>query len=265
MDLLFHTIAVEPARWTPQRTSRDLVLLLPLIAAAGFRRIEVFEPHLTSAATSPEIRDAFRSLQLTPEILSSYLNLNPAETSPAVVDANAEIIRARIEYYGFPRMRLFPGPRMEPSDKAGVREFTARLERLAAMLPGTEILLETHDGSLADDPETITRIVRDLAIPTIGLLYQPTLFEPGDALRQFAVELPFIRHVHLQNRHPDLTFASLKEGVIPWVQIFPQLPPTVTATLEFVPAGICSVEAFDLAATLLQAKSEAAYIAEISR
>ena len=89
MDLLFHTIALEPARWTPQRTSRDLAGILPPIASAGFRRIEVFEPHLTDATTSPKIRDAFRSL-ISPEILSSYLNLNTPESSPAQVDAKVK-------------------------------------------------------------------------------------------------------------------------------------------------------------------------------
>jgi len=42
------------------------------------------------------------------------------------------------------------------------------------------------------------------------------------------------------------------------------LDKSVTATLEFVPAGICPVEKFDLDATLRQAKSEAAYVRGLS-
>ena len=263
MELLFHTIVVEPARWTPQRTSQTLTAILPDIAAAGFHRIEVFEPHLTAAATSREILEAFRSLKLSPEILSSYLNLNPVKTSPEQLDAGIEEIRARINFYGFRRVRIFPGAGMSPSDTSAVSGFTKGLEHLASGLPDVEILLETHDGSLADDPATITQIVRDLGAPTVGLLYQPTFFEPEKALRQFELQRPFIRHVHLQNRHLDLSFATLRDGVIPWPRILGQLDKTVTATLEFTPAGICPLEKFDLAATLREAQSEAAYISGI--
>lgn len=265
MDPFLHTIALEPARWTPQRTSRALVSILPSIAAAGFHRIEVFEPHLTDATSSPEIRDAFRSLDLSPEILSSYVNLNPAKTSSAALDATVEVIRERIAYYGFRRVRIFPGSGMNPADKPATAVFVQRLERLVASLKGTEILLETHDGSLADDPETITRIVRDLHAPSVGLLYQPTFFDTERALRQLDLQLPFIRHVHLQNRRPDRSITLLRDGVIPWDRIIPKLDQNVTATLEFIPAGICPVEKFDLAAALLQAQSEAAYIRELSK
>lgn len=264
MDLLFHTIAVEPARWTPQRTSQDLITLLPRITAAGFTRLEIFEPHLTSAPISADIQAAFQSLNLTPEILSSYLNLNPAAASSTELDAAIEVIRARISFYGFRRMRLFPGPAMDPSDKDAITAFTTRLERLITALPDTEILLETHDGSLADDPATITQIVRDLNAPTVALLYQPTIMKPEPALAQFALQLPYIRHVHLQNRQAEGSFSTLQEGVVPWPQIISQLSPTVTATLEFVPIAICPVEQFDLATTLAQAKSEAAYFRTLS-
>jgi sugar phosphate isomerase/epimerase len=260
MDLLFHTIALEPARWTAQRISQELAALLPEIAAAGFRRLEVYEPHLTGATTSPEIREAFRALELSPEILSSYLNLNPAATSCAEVEAGVERIRERAEYYGFRRVRIFPGPGVKPSDKETVAVLIERLEGLVAGLPGTEILLETHDGSVADDPEAIVRIVREIDAPSIGLLYQPTVFEPEAALRQFALQRPFIRHVHLQNRYADSSFSPLREGVVPWDRIIAQLDKSVTGTLEFVPVGICPMEKFDLGETLAQAGSEAEYI-----
>jgi sugar phosphate isomerase/epimerase len=265
MNLLFHTIALEPARWTPQRTSQDLADLLPLIASAGFDRIEVYEPHLKDPAATQTIRNALQAGNLVPEVLSSYLNLNPTQTSSSQLDAQMEELRDRINTYGFRRVRIFPGPGMNPADKPGVAIFIERLEKLITALPGTEILLETHDGSLADDAETITQIVRDLNAPSVGLLYQPTFFQPERALRQFALQQPCIRHVHLQNRNPDLTFSTLRDGIVPWPQIIPQLDKTVTATLEFVPIGICSIEKFDLTATLREAQSEAAYVREISK
>jgi sugar phosphate isomerase/epimerase len=263
MELFFHTIAVEPARWTAQRVSRKLVELLPEIAGAGFRQVEVFEPHLGMETVSGEIRDALKKLGMTPEVLSSYLNLNPVETSDGELKLKTEELRERVEFYGFPRMRLFPGPKMDPNDRAGVKVFMQRLTRLTEALPDTEILLETHDGSIADDPEAVAQVVRDLNAPNLGLLYQPTLFPAEAALKQFAIQQPYIRHVHLQNRNADLTFARMREGIVPWAKILGQLPPGVTGSLEFVPVGICTVEEFDLGAALEEARAEAGYVAEI--
>jgi len=257
MRLLLHTIALEPARWTPQRTSRTLTDILASIAASKFQILEIYEPHLTAATVSAEIKDAFAKYNLTPEILSSYLNVNPMVTSDSALDAGLEVIRARIAYYGFRKIRLFPGPGMKPSDSAGRDVFVQRLKRIVSFLPETEILLETHDGSLADDPATITQIVADLASPRVGLLYQPTMFDAEGSLRQFEMEKPFIRHLHLQNRNPDLSFALMGDGVIPWERIFSNVPTDLSATLEFVPIGICPVEAFDLAATMRQVCDEA--------
>lgn len=259
MRLLLHTIALEPARWTPRRRSQSLTHILPAIAAAGFHNLEIYEPHLTEATVSGEIKDAFKTWGLAPEILSSYLNLNPAVTTDSTLDAALEVVQARIAYYGFRKLRLFPGLEIKPSDHYGITIFVQRLRRIASFLPETEILLETHDGSLADDPATITRIVEEIASSRVGLLYQPTKFEAEASLRQFKIEKRFIRHLHLQNRYPDLSFAPLKDGVVPWGSIISNLPADISATLEFVPTGICSVEAFDVAATLRQARSEADY------
>jgi sugar phosphate isomerase/epimerase len=261
MNILLHTIALEPARWTPQRVSRPLVELLPHIAKAGFRDIEIFEPHLTVETASHEIKNALAAHNLTPVILSSYLNLNPAVTSDAVADEKIAQIVERVAFYGFKKLRLFPGPQMNPADNAGVEIFKSRVQRLAARLPGTEILLETHDGSLADDPAVITRIVKDLALPKVGLLFQATFFQERESImEQFRLEKPFIRHLHLQNRMPDLSFVGMREGIIPWPEILAELADTVDATLEFVPVGICQPEQFDLAATIQQAIDEAGYV-----
>jgi sugar phosphate isomerase/epimerase len=257
MNLLFHTIALEPARWTPLRISRPLLELLPAIAAANFRDLEIYEPHLGGEVESPAVRDGFERLGLVPVILSSYLNLNPAETSDVLLDAGIEKLAARITYYGFRKVRLFPGPGISPPDERATAVFVERLGRLLLRMPPVEVLLETHDGSIADDPALLVRLMAQFPA-NVGLLYQPTLFNRQSALDQFRIQKPFIRHLHLQNRNPDLSFATLREGVIPWPEIFSELGGEVDATLEFVPAGI-PPETFDLEATLRQAREEAAY------
>ena len=265
MNILFHTIAVEPARWTPQRVSRPLVELLPHIAAAGFREIEIYEPHLGKETVSPALKKAFADNGLVPRILSSYLSLNPNETTDAELQSKVEQIAERTDFYELQKLRLFPGPKMRPSDEAGVEVFIRRVKIIAGRLPNLEILLETHDGSLADDPEVITRIVKELALPNVGLLFQATFFQDRESiLEQFRIEKPFIRHVHLQNRLPDHSFVGMREGIIPWAEILTELDTSVEGTLEFVPAGVCGEDRFNLAATLEQARAEADYVRGIA-
>ena len=140
-----------------------------------------------------------------------------------------------------------------------------RLRGLVTRLPRTQILLETHDGSLADDPTLIVQIVEELAQPNLGLLFQPTFFNQREAiLEQFRIQKAHIRHVHLQNRKADLSMADMREGVVPWPEIISQIDETIEASLEFVPAGICPVEQFDLAVTLKQVCADAQYVRELS-
>lgn len=257
MELYLHTIALEPARWTPQRRSLDLPELLPRIADCGFDRIEIYEPHL-EIATGPEtLLAALLANGLSAPILSSYLNLNPLKTSDAEWRSGADQLVEHVGLYGFKAVRLFPGQGMDPADNAATARFVERLRELAERLPRTELWLETHDHSLADDPTLMVRIVEELGAPNLGLLFQPTVFNDPDAIRsQFALQLPHIRHVHLQNRNHDLSFAHLAEGLVPWADLLQQLPASVDASLEFVPTGICKPDAFDLEATLNEVRSE---------
>lgn len=259
MNLLLHTIALEPARWTPQRVSQSLLALLPAIASHGFTKLEVFEPHLEGVSPRALVT-AFAEHGLEPVMLSSYLNLNPHATSDAQLEPAMEKVTRRMEEFAFQKLRLFPGSGMNPSDSDGVAQFHERLRTLAQRLPATTILLETHDGSLADDPVFLARFVLECGLPNVGLLYQPTLFEPVAALEQFRIQKSLIRHLHLQNRNPDSTFATLESGVIPWSDICRESGGKVDATIEFVPAGICEAAQFDLPAVLAQAREEATYV-----
>ena len=263
MKLLFHTIALEPARWTPQRSSFRLIDLLGPIAESGFNRLEIYEPHLDGPAD--EIRDRLALHQLQPVILSSYLNLNPAVTSDDKLSEMTEAVVERIHFFGFKSLRIFPGSKMTQTNEADLHQFIERLRHLAEQLPQTGILLETHDGTLADDPQFLVRIVEELALPNVGLLYQPLVFTAEKALEQWALQRHLIRHIHLQNRSPDLSFATIQDGVVPWKSLLADLPPGVDATLEFVPAGICSVDQFNLDVTLAQARFEFEYIRQIAK
>lgn len=263
MQIHFHTIALEPARWTPKRVSQKLTDLLPRIAEAEFRTIEVFEPHLREEGEWVEIRETMRGSGLDPVILSSYVDIAglPEAELPGAVDA----LERTMEFFGFAKARIFPGPRIAPADAEGVARFTQRLAALAERLRGYEILLETHDGSIADDPARIVAVVKDLAAPNVGLLFQPTVFDPEATQAQFDLQRELIRHVHLQNRKlTGREFETLEAGITRWEKILPRVLPGANATLEFVPLGIVPEDKFDMAAALEQARGESRYAAKIA-
>ena len=258
MEILLHTIALEPARWTPRRVSQSLPTLLPRIAQAGFRSVEIYEPHLREENLRPAILATLQECGLAPVILSSYADIAGVSTDD--LHATVSGLEETIRFFGFRKLRLFAGPKIAPDDAAAVAHFVDRLGLFASRLPETEILLETHDGSIADDPQKIIDVVRELAAPNVGLLFQPTAFNAEKALEQFALQKPLVRHVHLQNRKPDGGFETLENGVTPWGRILRDLPAGVAATLEFVPLGICPEEAFRLDEVLDQVKAEKAFV-----
>jgi len=261
MDVFLHTIALEPARWTAQRVSRPLAEILPAIARAGFRQLEVFEPHLALAPDEAALPSVLSSLGLEPVMLSSYINVNSAVTADVAFEQDADALEARVRRFGFRKVRLFPGPGVLPTDEPVIAVVQARIAALARRLPEAEFLLESHDGSIADDPERLVRLVCDMALPNVGILFQPTVFEAQAALSQVECQAPWVRHLHLQNRAvgDKSRFVRLAEGGVSWKEIVAKLHAhgaQVAATLEFVPSAICPVEAFDLERSLAEAVEE---------
>lgn len=256
MELLLHTICLEPARWTPKRVSRPLLDLLPPIAAAGFSQVEIYEPHLADPGQWEAIKGALEEHNLSARILSSYADFGPnGLTDEGAAEAFSRI-EELIRFFEFRSLRLFPAPKVHPADRAAVKAFTERLRDVATRLPHTEILLETHDGSIADEPARIVEVVRALDLPNVGLLYQPTIFEDAQAVAQFETQRDLIRHVHLQNRRAEGGFALLGEGTVHWARILQNLPAGANASFEFVPRGICPEPEFDLAAVLKEVEAE---------
>ena len=264
MEILLHTIALEPGRWTPQRVARPLGELLPAIREAGFTALEIFEPHLALAPDEPALVDALVRQGLDPVILSSYLD--PSAEDGNVFLAQAQTLQRRVDRFKFRKVRLFPGRSPSPERTGETIELVAqRMCQLADEQPEVEWLLETHDGSLADEPADMVRLVQRCERPNVGLLWQPTRFDPEAARRQFAVQREHIRHVHLQNRTVEAGFTRLAEGVITWMDFLSELPPGVGGTLEFVPSGICAPEQFDLDETLREAVWECAFARSLAR
>ncbi len=261
MNILLHTIALEPARWTPQRVSRPLAEILPIIAGAGFYKLEVFEPHLSLLPDEATMVALFQRHHLVPVVLSSYLELSPHKNPDVTYRPQAEALLARVDRFGFSKVRLFPGQSPDPAETAvAVREIGQRLHALAGERPGVEFLLETHDGSLADDPACMVALVEASGAANVGLLWQPTVFEPASARAQWEVQKSHVRHLHLQNRTADGKFCRLADGVIPWTEIMASAGFAVDVSLEFVPSGICAVEEFELMTSVQEAVEEFGFV-----
>ncbi len=254
MEVLFHTILVEPARWKAHRVFRPFTELAPAIARAGFRKLEIYEPHLALAEDEGLLPRMLEMLRLEPIVLSSYLNPNPAVTDDATFEAKAEEMEIRVRRFGFRKVRLFPGSMVDPGDDAAVAAVRTRVAHLAQRLPDVDILLETHDRSIADSPERLVQLVEEVELPNVGLLFQPTRFDPEFACRQWALQAPYVRHMHVQNRTVEGKICLLAEGVINWGELVKGS--SAAGSLEFVPASLEPEETFDLEAVLTQAASE---------
>ncbi len=264
MNILLHTIALEPARWTPQRVSRPLSELLPIIAGAGFYKLEVFEPHLALLPDEHAMVPLFARLHLIPMVLSSYLDLSPHANPDGPFSTQADELLQRIDRFGFSKVRLFPGRSPSPAQVTDtVRLIGSRLQHLAEQRPAVEFLLETHDGSLADDPARAVALLETAGRDNVGLLWQPTVFEPGAARAQWAVQKPYVRHIHLQNRTAGGKFCRLEDGVISWREFLSSVEFAVDVSLEFVPSAICEVDEFELTTSVQEAVEEFGYVVKM--
>lgn len=248
MSILLHTIALEPARWTARRVSQRLTDLVPKMAAAGFWQIEIFEPHL-AAESARDILGRLSAHEVEPVVLSSYLDL--AQLAEEAVAPAIASVRARMDEFGFRKIRLFPGPKIAPDDGERVALFTKRLFRLAECLAPREVLLETHDGSIADDPAALLKIIDFYPGTNVGLLYQPTVFRAEEAWAQFKQQQAQVRHLHLQDRDAGRKVVFPGEGVLPWPRMLEAFAGDVT--IEFLPGGMKSEESFNLDETLQEA------------
>ena len=257
MKIHLHTIALEPARWTPRRVSRPLADLLPEIAGAGVATLEIFEPHLSLAPDEAALPALLARWGLEPVILSSYLPLSPVSADGARFARLADELEARVRRFGFQAVRLFAGEKVRPDDEPAIACVRGRVEALARRLPEVRFLMETHDGSIADSPERILALVEEeIALPNVALLYQPVVFEREKALAQFTLQRRAIRHIHLQDRDPSGAMTRIGEGVIPWCEILAQADPGWSASLEFIPGGIG--EGADYRTALAQAVADIA-------
>lgn len=253
MNILLHTIALEPNRWQPARVSTPLATYLDKIASAGFNTLEVFQPHLDLAPDLTEVLDGLAHFQLDAHILSAYVKLGAPADQEAEIDAELERIAEYINDFGFRKIRLFPGTVPDgDTPKATAQRVELRWKKLLSLCPEVVLLIETHNASLADDFQLIYQLVAKQKDPRIQLLFQPVIFQSAPTIQQFQIQKKLIGHIHLQDRDPEMKLVPFgsSASTVPWKEILTALDFAVDASIEFVPSSITPTDQFSIAKTL---------------
>jgi sugar phosphate isomerase/epimerase len=200
----FCTIAFQRDKWGAGRVvERHLPEVLPILAEAGYDGAELWGPHVMDLpdAQLDEVGRLLVEGGLEAAMVSPYFDFTTSDETAA--RSVAEGLRA-IEIarrLGARGVRCFTGRAgsAEASDRqwrravAGLRELADAAERHARFLA-----CETHRGNLMDTVDSSIELMRRVARPNVGLIFQPGTFR--DHYLQAAERLaPYARHVHASN------------------------------------------------------------------
>jgi sugar phosphate isomerase/epimerase len=272
--LLLNTIALDPNRWTPDKTPYyRLADLLPAVAEAGFRRLEVWQYHLSAldAEGVTALQERAQELEITFPIVGFYPALHlesDAREQEWTQQRRLLDVAARL---GAHAVKIFAGQLGSAEvDDAAYDRSIAFARRLAEAAADRDLALhaETHPDTLCDAVAACRRFLADVAAPNLRLCFQP--FDFTDTARAVAdVEAlhQHIAHVHLQGRRDD-RMCLLERAEIDYGPVFGALAAhgfDGALCIEFVED--CVVEtpsAFDLDRVLANAQRDRAFIEQIA-
>ena len=232
MQIALNTIALEPARWSPDKSgARPLEALIPLIAKAGYRTCEVWQHHLTNR--SPDEAPGFLELAkhhgVGFAVIGAYplLHLEGAESAEQM--AMIERLMDACAVLGSDVLKIFAGRIASAKITTDERErsvsFLRELPAKAADR-GLTVTAETHGNTLADSPEAAESLQTQIAAPNFGYCYQPfDLTDSERALPDYEALKDRVCHVHLQGRD-DNGFSLLQDAVFDYAAFLRRLRET---------------------------------------
>lgn len=207
MKIVLNSIALEPNRWTegkiPYFHLRDL--LLP-VKEAGFDSVEVWQNHvdLLDRAAVGLLKETGDSLGISFPIIGMYPRfVVPEEEREDELDHWSRMAE-RVDILDSDILKVMPG--RTPSEDlsngkwdravAFVREALEKTEE-----PGFLVPLETHGGTVADDPDALLRFLDDVGSDRLKICWQPYDFADTDeAIELYDKLSDHIIHLHLQGR-----------------------------------------------------------------
>jgi sugar phosphate isomerase/epimerase len=179
----FCTIGCQKNKWGKDRViERPLDGIIPLIAAAGYDGVEIWEPHLAGLddAGLDRLRDRLDADGLRVAMISPYFNFtSSAEHAANSVRQGLQVLEAARRLRAR-AIRCFTG-------KTASRDATdeqwqwaaASLQTLADASAPDGILwaLETHSWNLMDSVEGTERLLKLTDRPNVRIILQPSTFQ----------------------------------------------------------------------------------------
>ena len=271
MQIVLNSIALEPNRWTAEKVPYfRLEDLLAPIAAAGFSAVEVWQNH--AALLAPKELESLRrkadAVGVSFPIVGMYPQFHLEAEERRAELARFDAMMGTMRVLGARVLKLMPGrvpsvkltPELWARSVEFVREVLARTAGAGPMVP-----LETHAGTVADDPDALLRFIADVGSDRLKVCWQPFDFASSDkAIELYDRLAAHVVHLHLQGRAGN-SMSLLEESNIAYRRILRHILGSGFdgyASIEFV--RDCVVESpgkFDLALVLENARRDREFIA----
>jgi len=210
MDLLLNTIALDPNRWTADKIPYyTLDRLLPHIAGTPFKKLEVWQHHV-SHASDDDIqwyRHLADDLGLTFSILGLYPRLHLEDHARDHEMNSVQHLLDVAGVLGARLIKIFPGNLgTEVVTDAEYDRSIAFMQAMArrAAAANLTITCETHANTLCDTRNACLRFLRDVNAKNVKACYQPYDFiDTAQAIVDYEALAEHIIHVHYQGRKND--------------------------------------------------------------
>lgn len=205
-DIYLATVGIEKFRWAkPRRSSVDIEAYIPRIAEAGFDGIELWEFHATGLSDDElkRTRALAEDANCPVAILSTYVETVPTGENIAHRRRLNDIARALgAEAYKY----NISGPS---------REDAVRFVKDWAGETDVAFLCECHGGTLVEDPEVASDVIRELGSERFGAILHTLAAEDDEFERDLALKKDLFRHVHVQNaaKQGERTRERIRERV----------------------------------------------------
>ncbi|MEZ4657711.1 MAG: sugar phosphate isomerase/epimerase family protein [Caldilineaceae bacterium] len=193
---------------------RSLEQALPIIAAAGYERIDLLGrmPHfsLDVAECDPQAVLALAQANgLEIANLGTYVGVGLASTERAEQEAALQEMMRAIDaaaLFGARSIRVFR-PHSEIDDPAKIDHIAPWLQQAAAYAAAKAVYMgfENHGGPLGGDPEQCRRLCAKVGSPHFGVLYDPCNLMGAGTDYRTALDImqEHIAHVHFKDGAVD--------------------------------------------------------------
>jgi len=189
------------------------------IAAAGFRGVEIWWPHIEKldAEQLRGVAGQCQKLGLAPTVIAPYFAFTRGEEwrQRSIETARAALKAAAILQVKKIRTFVDIGPDGMPSERATEADWAAAcagLRELCDLDPGSEFVVETHENTLADTLPTIQRLFKEVDRPNLRLNFQvnPDFLQRG-YMKCLEILYPLVTHMHWDQLREDLSPTYIDE------------------------------------------------------